>query len=277
MTFVRCAGCAGPHGRCGPSRWRSLRPAWRCWPGTGRSRCRLAFRHPRVQRRVCGLFRRRGRPADLAPPWPPGQLDLGRGRTGERGELRHHRVRASGIGRPPLSPRRPVRGWVQQWIWVPLIALITVYLFLLFPRRAPALAAVVAGRLAGRRLRDHRDRPAGVLAWPGPAQPAGAAQPARDDPGGGAVRCGHGRADRAAGLARCSPRGRWRCAVGGAQRYSGTRSSGWPAPAAWWPWPWCPRSPVADPRDPGPDRCGRGIRRRAGGAGRGRRAEVPAL
>jgi len=30
-------------------------------------------------------------------------------------------------------PAAEYAGWVQQWIWVPLIALITVYLFLLFP------------------------------------------------------------------------------------------------------------------------------------------------
>ena len=57
--------------------------------------------------------------------------------------------------------------WVQQWIWVPLIALITVYLFLLFPTGTCPRRG--GGRLAGRRLRDHRDRRAGVL--PGPDRP----------------------------------------------------------------------------------------------------------
>ena len=39
---------------------------------------------------------------------------------------------AASAGRRHL-PAAEYAGWVQQWIWVPLIALITVYLFLLFP------------------------------------------------------------------------------------------------------------------------------------------------
>jgi hypothetical protein len=41
-------------------------------------------------------------------------------------------------------------GWVQLWIWVPLIVLITVYLFLLFPDgRLPGLGWRLVSWLAG--------------------------------------------------------------------------------------------------------------------------------
>src|ERR1700726_2249399 len=63
------------------------------------------FRCAWVQRSVCGRFRRRWRPADLAPPWPPGWLDLRSGGDGGGGELRHLRVWAGG-GRWPWLARR---------------------------------------------------------------------------------------------------------------------------------------------------------------------------
>jgi hypothetical protein len=125
-------------------------------------------------------------------------------------------------------PAAEYAGWVQQWIWVPLIALITVYLFLLFPDgHLPSPRWRPVGWLGG----AFAISAIGGLAFlPGPDRPnvPGLRNPLGMTPAAvpfDAVMAG------LAGLlgcwaARCSPRGRWRCAAGGAPRCSGTRSSG---------------------------------------------------
>ena len=106
---------------------------------------------------------------------------------------------AASAGRPHL-PAAGYVGWVQLWLWVPFVALVTVYLFLLFPDGRLPLAAVAAGGLAGRRVRGPRGRRAVVQSRIGGAQPAGAAQPVGGHPGGSAVRRDHCRPGRVAVL-----------------------------------------------------------------------------
>ena len=184
---------------------------------------------------------------------------------------------AGSAGRRHL-PAAQYAGWVRQWIWVPLIALITVYLFLLFPDgHLPSPRWQTAGWLggvfaiiaiAGLAFLPSPDRPN----LPGLRNPLGmipAAVPFD------AVMAG------LTGLLGCAVLAAWSLAV----RAGGHRGTAAPDQVAGLlrlpggPGPGARGRPVADPRDPGPDRRGRGIRRRAGGAGRGRgrRAEVPAL
>ena len=85
-------------------------------------------------------------------------------------------------------------------------------LVLAVPGRAPAHAALAPGRLAGRRVRGHRDRRGGVDSRLGPAGPARPAQSVRAGPGGGAARRGRGRAGRTGVL-----RGARGVVAGGAQ------------------------------------------------------------
>ena len=131
-------------------------------------------------------------------------------------------------------------GWLQLWIWVPFVALITVYLFLLFPAGRPPgprwrLVSWMAGGFVAIAI-------TGLALTPGPGtgrtcrgcaihsgSPRPGCLPPRPLPGllgWSAVLCWR--------------RGRCTRAPGGG-RASGSRSGGWPTPGAWWPWYWCQR------------------------------------
>ena len=72
-------------------------------------------------------------------------------------------------------------GWLQLWTWVPFIALITAYLFLLFPDGAAARAQLAAGQLAGRGIWRHRGHRA-CSHSPNGGQPASTAESVRAFP-----------------------------------------------------------------------------------------------
>ncbi len=145
---------------------------------------------------------------------------------------------AGSAGRRHL-PAAEYAGWVQLWIWVPLIALITVYLFLLFPDgHLPSPRWRPVGWLAA--APSHSSRPPGLAfsARPrtGPTCP------------GCAIRSGSTPAAVpfdavAAGLAGAAGLRGARGVVAGGAQSAGHRGAAAPDqvarlhPAAWWPWP----------------------------------------
>ena len=124
-------------------------------------------------------------------------------------------------------------GWLQLWIWVPFVALITVYLFLLFPDgRLPGpgwrLVSWLAGGFGVMAITGLALTPGTVANLPALRNPFGVA------PACGAVHCDRCRARRVARLCRAGGVVAVSRAAGAGHRWSGSRSSGWPTPAAWW-------------------------------------------
>ena len=148
---------------------------------------------------------------------------------------------AASAGRPHL-PAAGYVGWVQLWLWVPFVALVTVYLFLLFPDgRLPSPRWRPVGWLGGGFTVLAI---AGLSFIPGSERPN---LPALRNPFGVTPAAAPFDATIAglAGLVCCVVLAAWSLVARGRRgtELRGSRSSGWPGPGAWWPWPWCRRWP----------------------------------